>query len=148
MFLVPFFTLNFMGFKRKTNPQNLSIAWSYILSPPKFLVDLISLVNTLPNILRPSGVKSYKIHGRQALNAIYLVAPCISCCVLCVLKQRCGGNTQWRWCLGMGRLCRRPGGLSAFGKLRDVQSIPECIIARLCPLCRDVWAEFRPEMVL
>lgn len=31
----------------------------------------------------------------------------IFCCVLCVQKQRHGGNTQWSLCLWMERLCRR-----------------------------------------
>lgn len=93
--------------KEKQTHSNLSITWLYILSPPKFLVDLVSLVNALSNILRPSGAKKYKIHRRQPLNAIYLAAPRIFCCVLCVLKQGCDGNTQLISHLWMGRLCRR-----------------------------------------
>lgn len=64
-------------------------------------MDLISSVNALSSILRPSSIKKYKIHRSQPLNAVcqLLAATCIFCCVLCVLKQLRGGNTQSRLCL-------------------------------------------------
>lgn len=91
--------------------------------PPKFLVDLISLANALSSILRPSGVKKYKIHRRQPLNAVFrlLASTCIFCCVVCVLKQLCGGNPQLRLCLSDGEASKQGYLLLDCGPLGSTQ---------------------------